>query len=134
MRLLNRISGLLVAAVGMLVAGFGPSVYEAAAGRPLPTPIAGDRDAMAVWSGVAFARAFGAVTFGIGAVLWAASAPAPRPRAIHGAFFLGFLFAALIVWSQQATIWTGPIGLALVVLFGALAAISGLRVLSGDQL
>ncbi len=133
MRMLNRVLGLLVAAIGMAVAGFGPSVFEALSGRTLPAPIGGDRDAMVVWSGVAFARAFGAVVFGIGAALWAVNASAPRQRAVHLSFFVGFLFAALIVWSQQTSIWTGSTGWALVALFAALAAVSAVRAFAAEE-
>jgi hypothetical protein len=133
MRMLNRILGLLVAAIGMVIAGFGPSVFEAVSGRALPAPIGGDPDAMVAWSGVAFARAFGAVLFGIGTVLWAVNARSPRARSIHMACLVGFLFAALIVWSQQTSIWTGSAGWALLALFAALAAISAVRAFTADQ-
>ncbi len=130
MRMLNRILGLLAAAIGMAIAGFGPSVFELVSGRALPAPLGGDRDAMLVWSGVAFVRAFGAVLFAIGAALWATSGPVLKPRAIHGAFFIGFLFAALILWSQQSSVWSGAAGWTLVLLFFALAAVSLLRLMA----
>ena len=133
MRMLNRILGLIVAAVGMVIAGFGSSVFEAVSGRALPAPIGGNPDAVVAWSGVAFARAFGAVLFGLGAVLWAVSARSPRARSIHMACLAAFLFAALIVWSQQASIWTGSAGWALLALFAALAAISAVRAFTPEE-
>ena len=81
---------------------------------------------MAIWSGVAFVRVFGAALFGLGAALWASNSPAPRPRLTQAVLFVSFVFGGLIVWAQQVAIWANETGWALVVLFFVLAAISGI--------
>ena len=133
MRVLNRVMGGLVAVLGFVIAGWAPLAFEVLSGRALPAPVASDQAAMTVWSGVAFVRAFGAVLFGIGAVLWAANARTPRPRITHAALFLSAVFAALIVAVQQVAIWSNATGWALVSVFAAMTIVSGLRLYASDD-
>jgi hypothetical protein len=84
-----------------------------------------DRTAMAIWSGVAFARVFGALLVSVGLIVWAANARTPRAGVFRVIVCGGALFAALITSSQQIAIWTNAVGWALVALFGAIAAVSG---------
>jgi hypothetical protein len=78
--------------------------------------------------GVAFVRACGAVLFGLGAVLWAASARA-GPRNIEKAVFISSAFAAVILLTQQVAIWANAVGFVLVGLFCVVTLISGIGLL-----
>jgi hypothetical protein len=71
--------------------------------------------ALAVLSadGVALVRAFGAVFFGWGAVLWVGHARKPGPRSTQKALFVSSAFAAVVVLSQQMAIWSNAVGLVL---------------------
>lgn len=126
MRVFNRILGLLVASAGVGLAGWAPPVFELLSGRALPTPVATDETAMVIWSGVAFVRVFGAALVGLGAALWASNAAIPKPRVIQASLFVSFIFAGLIVWTQQVAIWANAVGWALVTLFFLLAIVTGI--------
>jgi hypothetical protein len=88
---------------------------------------------MVIWSGVAFVRVFGAVLFSLGAALWANSARISQPRVTQTVLFVSCVFAGLIVWSQQVAIWTNAVGWVLVGLFFALAATTGVGLLTGSR-
>jgi hypothetical protein len=126
MRVFNRILGLLVVAVGFGLAGWAPPVFELLSGRALPAPVTTDQTAMVIWSGVAFARVFGAALVAIGAALWASHAQSPEPRVMQASLFLSFVFAGLIVSAQQVAIWANAVGWTLVTLFFLLALITGI--------
>src|SRR5262245_42363239 len=121
MRVLNGAVGILVAAAGGWIALWAPPAFETLTGSTLPVPAAAEPAAMAVWSGVAFLRVVGAVLFGIGVVLWAASAPVVNPRRVQTALLISSAFAGLVTWAQQVAIWTNAVGWGLVGLFGVLA-------------
>ena len=133
MQLVNRALGLLVAVIGVGLALWAPPAFEMLTGHRLPFPAANDGAAMVVWSGVAFLRVFGAVLFGIGAVLWSSNARAATSRGIRLALFLSSVFASLLVWSQQVAIWANSVGWALVGLFGVLAITTGLLLLQQSE-
>ena len=126
MRALNRGVGIVVALLGFGLAAWAPLFFSSLSGHPLPNPVATNSLAMAIWSGVAFARAFGAVLVGVGAVLWASNATGDRPQLVQRLLCASFIFATLIAWIQQVAIWSGPIGWALVGLFGGLAIVTAL--------
>jgi hypothetical protein len=125
MRVVNRAAGLLVVAVGLFLAGWGPVAFELLSGGTLPAPAVNDRTAMAIWSGVAFARVFGALLVSVGLIVWAANARTPRDGVFKAIVCAGALFAALITSSQQIAIWTNSVGWVLVALFCLIAAVSG---------
>ena len=133
MRVFNRILGLLVVAAGAGLAGWAPPVFELLSGRALPAPVSTDQTAMVIWSGVAFARVFGAALVGIGAALWASNAQSPSPRVIQASLFVSFVFAGLIVSAQQVAIWTNAVGWALVTLFFLLAMITGITLVRSSR-
>ena len=126
MRVLNRLLGLIVAAVGVGLAGWAPMVFGLVTGLPLPAPVASDKAAMMVWSGLAFVRIFGAVLTGIGALLWTVNAARPRAETLQTVICGTAIFAALVTWAQQVAIWSNSIGWLLVALFGAVAVVTGL--------
>ena len=95
-------------------------------GLPLPAPVASDKTAMMVWSGLAFVRIFGAVLTGIEGLLWTVNAARPRAETLQMVICGTAIFAALVTWAQQVAIWSNSIGWLLVALFGAVAAVSGL--------
>lgn len=127
MRLLNRVLGAIVATTGLILAGWAPGVFTVLTQQQLPPAIASDSAAMSVWSGVAFARVFGAVLFGVGAVLWATNASVVRAKAVQTALFFSFALATAVVAAQQIAIWTNGVGWALAGLFAALAIATGAR-------
>jgi hypothetical protein len=102
-------------------------VFGLVTGLPLPAPVASDKTAMMVWSGLAFVRIVGALLTGIGAVLWTVNAARPRAETLQTVLCGTAIFAALITSAQQVAIWSNSIGWLLVALFGAIAAVSGLR-------
>ena len=126
MRVINRAAGVLVVLAGLFLAGWGPRAFELVSGWTLPAPTVADQTAMAIWSGVAFARVFGALLVSVGLIVWAANARAPRASVFQGIVCIGALFAALITSTQQIAIWTNSVGWALVALFGIIAAVAGL--------
>ena len=126
MRLLSRFIGLVVMSVGLGLAGWAPAAFEVLSGQVLPAPVATDQAAMAVWSGVAFVRVFGAILFGMGAVLWTSNARVPRPRATQGVLFVSSAFAGLVVTAQQVAIWANAVGWTLVGFFAALTVVTGM--------
>jgi hypothetical protein len=118
--------GLVVMSVGLGLAGWAPPAFEMLSGQVLPAPVAANEAAMAVWSGIAFVRVFGAVLFGMGAVLWTSNARVPRPRATQGVLFVSSAFAGLVVAAQQVAIWANAVGWTLVGFFAALTIITGI--------
>jgi hypothetical protein len=118
MRVINRSLGCLGVAVGLALAGWAPPILGLLTGQPMPVPVASDPQAMAVWSGVAFARVCGAVLAGLGAVLFASSAPVVRPRNVTASLFASSLLATAVVVAQQVAIWTNAVGWTLAGLFG----------------
>jgi hypothetical protein len=133
MRAFNRILGLLVVAAGLGLAGWAPPIFELLSGQALPSPVATDGTAMAIWSGVAFVRVLGAAMVGIGAALWASHAPTPTPRGVQASLFVSFVFAGLIVSAQQIAIWANAVGWALVTGFSLLALITGITLVRSGR-
>jgi hypothetical protein len=132
MQTISRVLGVVVAALGLFLAGWAPVVFASLSGHALPAPVASSETAMSVWSGVAFARVFGALVFAVGAVLWASTAPVAKARSIHVALLAGFAFATLMVWSQQVAIWANAVGWSLVGLFGVLTLLTAVTLVRSD--
>jgi hypothetical protein len=134
MRWMNGILGLVIMAVGLSLAGWAPRAFEVFSGRTLPAPVSTDATAMAIWSGVAFVRVFGAVFFGLGAVLWGSHTRTLGPRATQKALFASSAFATLVVLAQQVAIWSNAVGVVLVGLLCALMIVSGVNLLRSAEL
>ena len=79
-------------------------------------------------------RVFGAVFFGLGAVLWASHTRTLGPRATQKALFVSSAFATLVVLAQQVAIWSNAVGVALVGLLCALMIVSGVNLLRSSEL
>ncbi len=114
---------------GFVLASWGPIVFKMVSGFPVPPARAEDPAAMLVWSGVAFARVFGAALMGLGAVLLASTRASGRDRAIGVALCLSSTFAALVTAAQQRAIWSSRNGLILVAMFGLIALAAGIATL-----
>jgi hypothetical protein len=134
MRWMNSILGLIIMAAGFSLAGWAPLAFEVFSGRTLPVPVPTDATAMTIWSGVAFVRVFGAVFFGLGAVLWGSHTRTLGPRATQKALFVSSAFATLVVLAQQVAIWSNAVGVALVGLLCALMIVSGINLLRSGEL
>ena len=127
MKGISRAVGLITMLAGFGIAGWAPQAFVAVSGRALPLPRPEDAAAMAVWSGVAFVRAFGAVLLGFGAVLWATARRSQDDRGVHWVLFASAVFATLIILAQQVAIWSRPAGFALVAIFGLIAITTGVE-------
>ncbi len=121
MRPVSRYLALAVAAFGVLLAGWGPVVFEVISGRQLPLPVATDEAAMLAWSGVAFLRVLGATLFVLGIVLNVSHRAPLSPRAPARALAISAAFATLVVLAQAQAIWSTAFGFLLAGIFAALA-------------
>lgn len=126
MRQINQAIGLVTMIVGIGIASAGPEVFLAVVGdNTLPIPVAGDRAAMTVWAGIAFARAFGAALSLLGAVLWAANRDAKGDVTPSAVLFGVATFATYVLWAQQKAIWATSVGVVFVVLLALIAISAG---------
>lgn len=130
MRLLSKMIAMLTMVTGLGMALYGNLVFEVVSGHALPVPVAEDSDAMAIWSGVAFARIAGAAILCLGAVLWAANQAPQRESLMHRTLFWPAVLATLVTLSQQEAIWSATSGVVLVGLFAVIAVTTGIRWLS----
>ncbi len=130
MRAASRAIGWMAMFVGFVFASWAPRAFVAISGRPLPVPRPEDAIAMTAWSGVAFARAFGAVLLGLGAVLWIAARGKQDEAAVHKVLFGSSVFATLVVLAQKVAIWSNAVGFVLVGVLGSIAAATGVELLS----
>jgi hypothetical protein len=121
----NRAIGLLTMLIGLFVASWGPTVFQAVTGRSLPEPLAQDPSAMTVWTGVAFARAFGAALVVVGAFLWATNRPENKRNGMSIAPVMAAVFGALVIAAQRQAIWATSAGLVFVALSAVIAITSG---------
>ncbi|NKB88465.1 MAG: hypothetical protein GKS06_09615 [Acidobacteria bacterium] len=120
--------GLVLAGAGVVLALWGPIAYEYATGYELPAPVAADRAAMSIWSGVALLRFCGALMVIAGAAIWAGQQDGnlgqAQRRALAGSLFV----AAVITWIQVKAIMGSPVGYAFVVLLAGMAVATALSV------
>ncbi len=125
----SRAIGLIAMLVGFAFASWAPRAFVAISGRPLPVPRSEDAIPMIAWSGVAFARAFGAVLLGLGAVLWITARGRRDDAALHKVLFASSVFATLVVLAQQVAIWSNVVGFVLVGILASIAVATGVDLL-----
>jgi len=106
MRRFHQAIGIGTMVTGVIMATAAPVVFLAVMGRRMADP-----------AGIAFVRAFGAALLVLGAVLWSPNREAHGNVGGSVAPFSAAVLATIVVWVQQATIWTTGVGFILVALF-----------------
>jgi signal transduction histidine kinase len=102
-------TAILMLALGIFFAFWGPMMLPYLGDGGLPTPMKGN---MTAWSAISFTRIFGAMLFTAGLVAWAAR-KLDRPedqRSVGIAFFAGGLFLLFIGLTQKIAIWAPTSG------------------------
>jgi hypothetical protein len=112
---LNRlivINAVLAVVAGLAFALEGPGLLPLYGASHIPTPIAGDANAMSFWAGLAFARMFGAALLGFGVSLWFMRyiTDLAIRRFVAGSLFVTMGFMIFIALTQQIAIWSTTAG------------------------
>lgn len=129
MIVVTRSIAVLLIVCGIIMAGWGPLVFEVLSGSQLPQPVADDAVAMAIWSGVAFARVLGALLVCVGALLLGSTA-ANRQRAMMVGLLWSALLGTVVTASQQSAIWSNRVGYVLVALLLSLVVLAASRLVA----
>lgn len=123
MRALTRFLAFGVALTGLVLAGWGPVVFEALTGRALPAPIATDAAAMTAWSGIAFLRVLGAALGVLGAVAGTLLAKEPSLQRAWRVLAGTTALTAVLVLAQTWAVWGTMLGGLLAGAFAVLALV-----------
>ena len=123
MKMLITIFSIVVMGLGLALSGWGPSAFEYLTGYEVPTPDGSDPHAMTVWSGIAFVRVFGALLFGLGAILLAI-ALRHDSLTVERAVFATCLYAGAVAGIQAQSIWNGWWGFVLAALLLAVGVVA----------
>ncbi len=127
-RTIMQLGAVLLMALGVFLAGWGPLILPILGIPPLPAPDPQAAEAIGIWKLAAFVRLFGAAVLGLGLMIWAmrgvGDAVTVRRVARSAALANGLIL--ILVLTQQLAIWSSVSGVALVGFFAVTTALFGL--------
>lgn len=106
------VAGAVLLVSGFALSGWGPMLIPLYGASDIPTPVASNRAAMTVWTGISFVRLFGTALAGLGMVsLFTHNLSSIEARkAISRGLFAAMVVVLVVAVIQQIAIWSTPIG------------------------
>src|SRR5512138_1545336 len=109
---LTTINAIVAVVLGLAFSLWGPGLLPLYGASQIPTPVAGDANAISFWAGMAFIRMFGAAFVGFGVLLWFVRyiSDLAIQHQIAGALFIATGFMVFITMIQQIALWSSAMG------------------------